>query len=62
MCLKKQDWDLHISRSHMSEFILRTLKEEYKAFFEDVMAKNVAIVFDGTTRYGEAMVTCCPFY
>ena len=49
------------SSSNMHQLIPFILEEEYKAISKEVMGKDVSIVFDRTTRDGEALVVLVHF-
>ena len=43
------------SPSNMRELIPFILDEEYKSIAKELLGKDVSIIFDGTTRDGEAL-------
>lgn len=49
------------SSPNMRQLIPFILEEEYKAISKEVMGKDISIVFDGTTRDGEALVVLVRF-
>ena len=49
------------SSSNMRQLISFILDEEYKSISKEVTSKEVSVVFDGTTRDGEAMVVLLHF-
>ena len=44
------------SPSNMRELIPFILEEEYKSIAKELLGKDASIIFDGTTRDGEALV------
>ena len=46
----------HTSSSNMRQLIPFILEQEYECISQEVKGKDVAIIFDGTTRDGEALV------
>ena len=49
------------SQSNLRQLIPFILEEEYKMIYKELMGKDVSIVFDGTTRDGEALVVLVRF-
>ena len=49
------------SHSHMRQLIPFVLEEEYKSISRELMGKEVSIIFDGTTRDGEALAVLARF-
>lgn len=43
------------SHTHMRELVPFILEEEYKSIAKELLGKDVSIIFDGTTRDGEAL-------
>ena len=49
------------SGSHMAEFIPVVRQEEIKTIQDELTGREISIVFDGTTRLGEALVVLVRF-
>ena len=49
------------SSTHMSQLIPFVLEEEYKSIFKEILGKELSIIFDGTTRDGEALAVLARF-
>ena len=49
------------SSSNMRQLIPFILAQEYECIYQEVKGKDVAIIFDGTTRDGEALVVLVRF-
>lgn len=49
------------SSSNMCQLIPFVLKEEYKTIMKELLGKEVSLIFDGTTRDGEALAVLAQF-
>ena len=49
------------SSTHMSQLIPFVLEEEYKSISKEILGKELSIIFDGTTRDGEALAVLTRF-
>ena len=49
------------SSTHMSQLIPFVLEEEYKSISKEILGKELSIIFDGTTRDGEALAVLARF-
>ena len=52
--LEERAWRL-TDRRHISDLVPFILKEEQSRIQEELAGRNVAVIFDGTTRLGEAL-------
>lgn len=49
------------SSTHMSQLVPFVLEEEYKSISKEILGKELPIIFDGTTRDGEALAVLARF-
>ena len=49
------------SSTHMSQLIPFVLEKEYKSISKEILGKELSIIFDGTTRDGEALAVLARF-
>lgn len=49
------------SSTHMSQLIPFVIGKEYKSVSREILGKELSIIFDGTTRDGEALAVLARF-